>query len=108
MTLTAKTSSGKMTKKKKAKLRVVENGEVFPALKEQDVWDLDELTDKLKKARKRIKKLENALTVVNSSYDTLVEKHAALERLVETLDTRTQRMGMALRECMKKLGVERP
>lgn len=69
---------------------------------------IDELTTKLKKARKRIKKLEKGLEDVAASNAALEEKHASLEKEVETLETRTGRMGIALRECMKKLGVEKP
>ena len=103
-----------MTKKKKktrTELHVVrpsEQHQESPLLEDAEIWSVGELTSRLKKARKRIKKLENALTVVNVSRNTLEEKHVALEKEIETLDTRTTRMGIALRECMKKLGVARP
>lgn len=106
-------SSGQMSKKKKKKrteLRVVKPSgeEAFPPLKDQDIWDVAKLTTKLRKARKRIKKLEKNLEDVTASNATLEEKHALLEKRIETLDTRTSRMGGALRQCMKQLGVERP
>ena len=107
-----------MTKKKqkRTELRVVkplvttgaEEHQEFPPLKDVGIWNLEEVTSKLKKARKRIKALENKLTAVGVSHDMLEEKHVALEKEVATLDTRTSRMGIALRACMKKLGVERP
>lgn len=98
-----------MTKKKnkKTKLHVVENKEEDKA-KAQSIWSLMELTDKLKKARKRIKKLETKLEAATSSNDTLKEEHATLVKKIDGMDTRTQRMGIALRECMKQLGVARP
>lgn len=104
-----------MTKKKKkmrTELHIVKPSGEASELKRGDVsyqsTQIEELTTKLKKARKRIKKLEENLKDATASYDMLVEKHVALEKKVETLDTRTSRMGMALRECMKKLGVGRP
>lgn len=97
-------------KKKKSPLRVVESGgqQFLDPLKDAGIWNLAELTDKLKKARKRIKTLEAQLETAVSSNDILKEEHATLTKKIDVLDTRTQRMGIALRECMKKLGVPRP
>ena len=56
--------------------------------------DLETLQKRHKKSKKRIETLEGE-----------VEE---LKERVRLVDKRTLRMGMALRECMKKLGVERP
>lgn len=110
MTQTVKMLSGKMEQKKKKKktdLHVVEGG--GPEAPEGKIpWGPKLLTDKLKKTRKRVKKLENAVKLAEDSRDALAEKNALLEKQIETVDLRTQRMTTALRECMKKLGVERP
>ncbi len=56
--------------------------------------DLETLQKRYKKSKKRIEKLEGEVS--------------DLKEQARLVDQRTLRMGMALRECMKKLGVERP
>lgn len=108
MTPTVKISNGKMmVKKKRTKLHVVGPSEEGQP-KEEVVWNLKKLTSKLKEARKRIKTLEAQLETVTDSNDTFNEERAVLLKRVDGMDTRTERMMAALRECMKQLGVARP
>jgi len=62
--------------------------------------DIEELTLKLKKTRKRVKNLEQELQTVKSS-------EAQLQKDVATLERVTASMGVALRDVMKKIGVDR-
>lgn len=63
---------------------------------------------KLKNARKRIKKLETELTTARGDFDSLNARLAALEKDAEEASERENRMSVALRTCMRKLGVQRP
>lgn len=69
---------------------------------------LEELTTKLKKSRKKIKKLETSIETVQNENAHLKERLALIEGEIKAMDTRTSRMGIALYECMKKLGIARP
>lgn len=89
-------------KKKKARLHVVTD-----EMQVEETWGVAELKTLLKKARKRIKALEQQLEIVTSSNDILKEEHATISKKIDVLDTRTQRMGLALREIMSRLGIER-
>ena len=62
---------------------------------------------KLKNARKRIKQLETELTTARGDFDSLNARLAALEKRAEEFSQRETQMGVGLRACMKKLGVER-
>lgn len=62
--------------------------------------DIDELKVKLKKSRKRIKALEREIQDVRTTEAQLQEK-------VAMHDTMISRMGIKLREVMKKVGVSR-
>ena len=62
---------------------------------------------KLKNARKRIKQLETELTTARGDFDSLNARLAALEKGAKESSERETQMGVALRDCMKKLGVER-
>lgn len=56
--------------------------------------DLETLNKRHKKTKKRVKELEADV--------------AQLKEQARLVDQRTLRMSMALRQCMKKLGVPRP
>lgn len=62
--------------------------------------DIENLEQKLKKTRKRVRKLEQELQDVRSSEVQLQENVASLEQ-------RTAAMGVALRDVMKKVGVQK-
>ncbi|NGX54181.1 MAG: hypothetical protein K1000chlam4_00906 [Chlamydiae bacterium] len=101
----------KTKKKKKTELSVVKpNKDGKSIIKNRPMIEVEveELIAKLKKTRKRVKNLEKNFEDANASYEALEGKHALLEKKVATLDIRTERMGIALRDCMRKLGVARP
>jgi len=58
-----------------------------------------ELTTTIKKLRKRVKKLESELQIVNDSSARLEDEVAKQGRMLD-------KMGLALRECIKVLKID--
>ena len=59
----------------------------------------EKLTKLLRGARKRIKKLESELEDVSASHERILERAAEQEKKVD-------RMGVALMQCLRKLGIK--
>lgn len=114
-------STGKATTKKRRKKKTgpsefeqsismaIESGEISQALGVAILGEDKALRSRIKKIRLRVSELEDRiLTPAGISEGMLQEKLAKLDEVVEEIDMRTTRMGVALRQCMRKLEVKRP
>lgn len=108
-------SSGATKKKRKKKSEFEEliskeiaSGAISPQLGKAIIAEHKDMRRALRKTRTRVKELEQRIeTDADPSFATLHEKLVALNELVESYDIRQTQMGIALRQCMRALGVKR-
>jgi len=111
-------SSGAKTTKTKTKYdpstfsklisKEIASGSVPPSLGKLIVAEHEDMRRSLKRTRRRLKEIEGRLeTGATPTVGLLSEKLVALDELVESYDIRQTRMGVALRQCMRALGIKR-
>jgi hypothetical protein len=106
----AKTTKRKYNPSAFSKLisKEIESGGISPSLGKLIVAEQADMRRRLKGTRRRLKEVEGRLEAgATPIADPLSEKLAALSELVESYDIRQVRMGVALRQCMRTLGVKR-